>query len=233
MAFTSPSIERPKRHSHRGPLIASILIGAAAIASIIYLLQPNWSPPEFAVEPDTLPVTVGRTLFNVPTKAIRVKLQKRTGPQERVDLFFVYPSLDAPQPPKRVTAATVTAEAEPAERIFVSIIAHHDAMSPQERVRTIYPRYLEPSASTVQDILMVQAFRDGTPYAGEDLFMADGEDFVARCTRDGETPGMCLSERRIGDADLNFRFPRAWLTSWRDVSTAMDKLTARLTGPGS
>jgi hypothetical protein len=115
----------------------------------------------------------------------------------------------------------------------VSIIAHHDAISPQDRIRTIYPRYLESSASTVRDILMVQAFRDGTPYAGEDLFMADGQDFTARCTRDGETPGMCLSERRIGDADLNFRFPRAWLTNWHDVADAMDKLTARLTGPGT
>jgi hypothetical protein len=47
---------------------------------------------------------------------------------------------------------------------------------------------------------------------------------VARCTRDARTPGMCLSERRIGGADLVFRFPRAWLDQWRAVGNAMDTL---------
>jgi hypothetical protein len=201
---------RQKRQRPFVPLLTSLLIGCAAIVSVAYLLQPDgtWSSGS-AVEPDTLPVTVGQTLFNVPSKAIRMKLQKRTGPQERVDLYFVYPTLEPPEPPKHVTATTATAEPQPAERIFLSIIAHHGSTPPKDFISTIYPRYLEPSASTVQDILMVQAFRDGTPYAGEDLYLADGADFAARCTRDGETPGMCMSVRRIGDADLNFRFPRA------------------------
>jgi hypothetical protein len=48
--------------------------------------------------------------------------------------------------------------------------------------------------------------------------------------RDAETPGMCLSERRIGGADLTFRFPRSWLSQWRDVADAMDRLAAQLHG---
>ena len=56
---------------------------------------------------------------------------------------------------------------------------------------------------------------------------------TARCTRDGETPGMCLSERRVGDADLTFRFPRKWLERWRDVTSAMDRLTVQLHGARS
>jgi hypothetical protein len=54
---------------------------------------------------------------------------------------------------------------------------------------------------------------------------------AARCTRDGATPAMCLSERRIDGADLTFRFPRAWLAQWRDVAGAMDRLAAQLRGP--
>ena len=64
----------------------------------------------------------------------------------------------------------------------------------------------------------MRAFRDGTPYGGEDLFFADTPDLTARCTRDAATPGMCLSERRIDGADLTFRFPRSWLAQWRDVA---------------
>ncbi|WP_283810404.1 hypothetical protein [Bradyrhizobium guangdongense] len=42
---------------------------------------------------------------------------------------------------------------------------------------------------------------------------------------------MCLTERRIGGADLTFRFPRSWLGNWREVAEAMEKLTAQLRGP--
>jgi hypothetical protein len=43
---------------------------------------------------------------------------------------------------------------------------------------------------------------------------------------------MCLSERRIDGADLTFRFPRSWLSQWRDAASAMDRLTVQLHGPG-
>jgi hypothetical protein len=77
----------------------------------------------------------------------------------------------------------------------------------------------------------VRAFRDGSPYANEDLFFAETPGIAARCTRDAATPGMCLAERRIGGADLTFRFPRAWMAQWRDVADALDRLTAQLGSP--
>ena len=67
---------------------------------------------------------------------------------------------------------------------------------------------------------------------GEELFVADAPNLTARCSRDGKTPGMCLSERRIDGTDLTFRFPRSWLAQWRDVANAMDRLAVQLHGPG-
>ena len=113
----------------------------------------------------------------------------------------------------------------------MSISAHHDTLAPDARVRTIYPRYLAQAATPVDDGLMMSAFRDGSPYASEDLFAATTPSLNARCTRDGQTPGMCLSERRVDGADLTFRFPRSWLSQWRDVANAMDRLTAQMRGP--
>jgi len=83
--------------------------------------------------------------------------------------------------------------------------------------------------------LSLRAFRDGTPYASEDLATAETPRLVARCTRDGKTPGMCLSERRISGADLTFRFPRSWLAQWRDVAAAWTRcgtaaIAARVSG---
>jgi hypothetical protein len=178
-----------------------------------------------------LPVSIGATLFNVPAHAFRMKVQKHSGPQERIDLSFLYPSLTGSDGVRHVSTDTVEEAIAPIDRIFLSISAHHDVMAPDIRLRTIYPRYLEPASSPAQDGLIVRAFRDGSPYANEDLFFADAPKMVARCSRDVLTPGMCLSERRIGGADLTFRFPRAWMGQWRDVAGAMDQLTAQLTSP--
>jgi hypothetical protein len=178
-----------------------------------------------------LPVSIGATLFNVPTMAVRMKIQRHSGPQERVDLNFAFPSLEPPDAPKHVSSDTVEEAVQPIDRIFLSISAHHDSLAPDTRVRTIYPRYLEQASSPGQDGLTMRAFRDGTPYSNEDLFFANTPSLNARCTRDATTPGMCLSERRIDGADLTFRFPRSWLAQWRDVANAMDRLTVQLHGP--
>lgn len=205
-------------------------ISACAISIVAYLLWPTWGT-EQAGDPSRLPISIGNTLFNVPTKAIRVKVQKRTGPQERVDLYFLFPSLDAPEATHHVSAEAVEENLPPIDRIFLSIAAHHDAPSPDERLRTIYPRYLDPDSERASDGLSTRGFRDGSPYANEDLVYAAAPQIAARCTRDGKTPGMCLSERRIEGADLTFRFPRAWLTQWRDVAGAMDQLANRMRTP--
>jgi hypothetical protein len=226
---------RGSRRSHRNHVIPIVLAGvvaAGAIAVVAYLLWPTWEP-DARSNPARLPVSVGATLFNVPTNAVRMKIQRHSGPQERVDLSFAFPSLDAPDAPKHVSAGTMEETAvQSIDRIFLSIAAHHDSLAPDTRVRTIYPRYLEQSSSPGQDGLTIRAFRDGTPYSNEDLLFANTPNLNARCTRDAATPGMCLSERRIEGADLTFRFPRSWLAQWRDVANAMDRLTVQLHGPG-
>jgi hypothetical protein len=221
---------RERSRSHMIPILLGCAVAAGAIALVAYLLWPTWGP-EASSSPTRLPVSIGATVFNVPTMAVRMKIQRHSGPQERVDLSFTFPSLQVPDAPKHVSADTVEDAMQPIDRIFLSISAHHDTMAPDIRVRTIYPRYLEQASTPGQDGLAVRAFRDGTPYSNEDLFSASAPNLNARCTRDAATPGMCLSERRIDGADLTFRFPRSWLAQWRDVANAMDRLTTQLHGP--
>jgi hypothetical protein len=223
------SRERPR--SHMIPIMLGCALAAGAIALVAYLLWPTWGP-DASNGPARLPVSIGATIFNVPTAAIRMKIQRHSGPQERIDLSFSFPSLEPSDAPKHVSADAVEEPAQPVDRIFLSIAAHHDTLAPETRVRTIYPRYLEQASTAGEDGLTLRAFRDSTPYSGEDLFFANTPSITARCTRDAATPGMCLSERRIHDADLTFRFPRSWLAQWRDVANAMDRLTVQLHGPG-
>ena len=215
------------RYAHALPIAAAGLLATAAIAVVAYLLWPTWGAAPLK-GPDQLPVSVGGTLFNVPTAAVRMKIQRHSGPQERVDLSFVFPALTAPERLRHVSIEQVDEGPQPIDRIFVSIAAHHDAMSPDDRLRTIYPRYLDPAAMSVQDGLTMRSFRTGTPYDSEDLFQAEQPPLAARCTRDAATPGMCLSERRIDAADLTFRFPRSWLSHWQDVAVAIERLTSQL-----
>jgi hypothetical protein len=83
----------------------------------------------------------------------------------------------------------------------------------------------------------MMAFRQGTPYQGEDLIYdaAAPENFLVRCSRNGagSTPGMCLHVRRIGDADVTVRFVRDWLDDWRSVAENIERLIAKLRAPGT
>ena len=227
---TSPRSQRTRIRTHLVPIALTSVFAASAIALVAYLLWPTWSTGGLDA-PDKLPVSIGGTLFNLPISAIRMKIQRHSGPQERIDLDFLFPSLEAPNGPTHVTADTVDTAMQPIDRIFLSIAAHHDAFSPEQRTATIYPHYLELSATTPDDGLTMRPFRTDTPYGSEDLYSATSPALTARCTRDAATPGMCLSERRVDGADLTFRFPRSWLSQWRGVADAMDKLTVQLRGP--
>jgi hypothetical protein len=219
-----------RNRAHLVPLAAGGAFAVGAIALVAYLLWPTWGVGNLS-GPDKLPVSVGGTLFNLPMAAMRMKIQRHSGPQERIDLDFLYPSLEPPGAPKHLSADSVDTAIQPIDRIFLSIAAHHDALSPEMRLTTIYPRYLDQAATSPEDGLTMRMFRADTPYGSEDLFSATSPVFNARCTRDAATPGMCLSERRVDSADLTFRFPRSWLSQWRDVAEAIEKLTAQLRGP--
>ncbi len=106
---TARHIARNTRRDPRGhliPIVLGCVVTAAAMALIGYLLWPTWEP-DISSDPARLPVSIGATLFNVPTAAIRMKIQRHSGPQERVDLSFMFPSLRAPDAPRHVSAATM------------------------------------------------------------------------------------------------------------------------------
>ena len=134
---TAQHIARDTRKDPRSHIIlilSAAIMAAGAIALVAYLLWPTWGA-QSANGPSRLPVSVGGTLFNVPTSAVRRKIQRHSGPQERVDLSFLFPSLEPPEAPKHVTADTVEEKVQPIDRIFVSIAAHRDTLAPDTRVR--------------------------------------------------------------------------------------------------
>jgi hypothetical protein len=214
-------------------LAALAIVIALAAAFVALMLWPRWPGAAVAPNAPALPVTVGGVVFNVPPAAIRVAIQRRAGAQERLDLAFLWPSLQPPNPAARPAASET---APPIDRLFLTIEPQTSAIAPNDRVRTIYPRYLADTQYDGPDGLKVISFKEGTPYQGEDLFFdpAAQPGFVARCSRPGAagTPGMCLFERRIAGADATVRFPSEWLTGWRKLNEEIEGLLARLTPAG-
>jgi hypothetical protein len=230
---------RPRRkRGPRGLLWLPIAIFAAGVIAagswVTYVLWPRWPAADMAIDAPSLPVMVSGVNFNIPPAAIRNKVQRKPGTQERIDLVFLWPSLTPPDPAANAGPA---ASASGIDRVFVTITGYGNTLPPLERFNSIYPRYLEASIATTQDGLTLRPFRDGTPYQGEDILYDDRNPgrFMVRCTRDGAggAIGMCLFERRVEQADLTARFPRAWLSDWQSVSAGLDGLMKRLRGAQS
>jgi hypothetical protein len=228
---------RRRRHARRPGFARRILVSLAVLtvialagAPIAYIL---WPAPR-AVPPDapSLPITIAGVTFNVPPAAIRFKMQRRAGAQARVDLAFLWPSLEPPPPSHAVTPAEAP---KVTERLFVTIAGNDGSLAPADRLKTIYPRYLAPGPVMNLDGLQVRAFRSATPYQGEDLIhdRAAPERTLMRCTQPlGAMPGTCMHERRLGSADITVRFPRGWLDDWRATAAGIDRLIAKITPTG-
>src|SRR5512140_2319295 len=165
-----------------------------AVVFIVYVLWPRWPEPPVEAGAPRLPITVAGVPFNVPPAAIRVPVQRRPGAQERVDLAFLWPTLSPPDPAVKPKAADAPPPADILQRVFVTIAVADDSLAPAERVKAIYPRYVSAAPSPGPSGLAVLAFRDDSPYRGEDL-VYDGaapDSFLVRCTRSGPgpTPGI-------------------------------------------
>lgn len=213
------------------PLVALALLACAALAYVIYVLWPRWPEPA-ALDAPEIPVTIAGVSFNLPPAAIRIGVQRRPGAHDRIDLVFLWPSLAPPNPAVKPVAMTdlPPAAANMLDRVFVTIAEAGDAIAPDERVRTIYPRYAGSTPTSGPSGLAILPFREDTPYQGEDLVYdaATPENFLVRCTRAGPTPGSCLYERRIGAADVTVRFPRDFLDDRQSLAANIDRLIASM-----
>ena len=232
-SFASHHTHMRRRSVRKGhnPFTAPVLVFAAVFAIAMlyvgYVLWPRWPDAPVSLDAPSLPITIAGVAFNIEPAAIRIPSQRHVGALPKVDLAYLWPSLMPPDPSLKVIDGKPV---NPNERLFATIEPDDGTLPLKERVDEIYPRYMAPEPKAGPDGLTLRAFRDGTPYQGEELVFesAAPTHFLARCSRKGVTnSGTCLLERRIGEADITFRFPRDWLTDWKNVSAGIDKLVAR------
>jgi len=236
-AHAFPRLKSGRKAAGGMILPLAVLSGLLAVGGFVaYMLWPSWPNVPVALDAPAIPVTIAGVLFNVPPAAVRAAVQRHAGAHDRIDLVFAWPSLTPPEPPARKSAAhegDAIAPPPPSmnDRLFVTLARLGSVLPPVERLRTIYPRYLEAGAAAGPDGLAILPFRAGTPYEGEDLVYpaATPERFFARCTRQARAvPGTCMNERAIDATEITLRFPREWLRDWQSVASGFDRLLAQL-----
>src|SRR5438093_12946983 len=102
---------RQRRRWKSQLLLPLIVFAAVAFTAFVYIgdvLWPRWPTPR--LDAPALPITVAGVAFNLPPAAIRVPVQRRPGTQERVDLAFLWPSLEPPDPNAKPPAPGPAAE---------------------------------------------------------------------------------------------------------------------------
>jgi hypothetical protein len=223
------SARRPSEGLLLLPVAIFIAVAFLALGYVAHILWPRWPEAPVAADAPALPIVVAGVLFNIPPAAIRVPVQRRAGVQERLDLVYLWPTLTPPDPQAR---RTLDSPLLTGDRIFVTVAASGGTLSPGERLKLIYPRYMQAPAMLGPEGLTFATFQETSPYRGEDLVYdaAATDRFLARCTRNGKGPtrGSCLVERRLGEADITVRFPSDWITNWRQVADAIDRLVAQM-----
>lgn len=240
MSHTHHSVFAIPRLRKRSFLWLPVAIFIAGVVGagiwVTYILWPRWPAADMALDAPTLPITVNGVNFNIPPVAIRNKVQRKAGTQDRIDLVFMWPSLTPPDPAVKAdpVASANHSQSLAVDRVFLSVASYGNTLPVIDRLRTIYPRYLESTIAMEPGGLTARPFRDGTPYQGEDILYVNSnpERFIVRCTRDDArgTIGMCLYEQRAGEADITARFPRAWLSDWTSVADGLERLIQRLRG---
>src|SRR5580704_8499035 len=142
------------------PLAIFVALVAAAASFVAYVLWPTWPSSSAALDAPALPITVAGALFQVPPAAIRATMQRHAGPQERIDLAFLWPSLKPPQPIAEGNGKPIDANDSGDEtgsitkeaannvdgRLFVTIAALGPVLPPVERLNSVYPQYVQGKA---------------------------------------------------------------------------------------
>src|ERR1700692_2512323 len=145
------NIRRTARNRLMLPFACLAVLVLTAGIVVSYMRWPRSPSTPVPLNAPAMPITIANVLFDVPPAAIRAAVQRHPGPHERVDLAFLWPSLRPPQsdahgtdqPVVENAGDTVAKPVDVTERLFATIAALGTVLPPAERLRTIYPRYIE------------------------------------------------------------------------------------------
>ena len=214
--------------------LASVLIAIAVsmLAAWPWIeaqLKAQRAPPDEALVPRPVVVSIGDQTLTVPRDLVRFSGQRRDGAVERLELALRWP-------PHESAGPELTAANSVRGTVFITLGLPDDSLDPTRRLAAIYQRFLDQDVTSTPQGLASRRFVAESGYEGEELFYdpASPTAYFVRCAPPiADQPGSCLREFRLMDRlDVVYRFPRDLLTQWRRLDQAVSALLAAIGASG-
>jgi len=222
-------------HQHSGWLLPAGLAFAIMLLSGLLLgwyLRPGLrAPAALTGQSEPVPVTLGALSLRVPANYIQNPAARSGGPQESLSLAALFPSW---QGYSAELARQFQGNAADSAVVRVLIRRDDNGMDAATRLARIYrPNLAAPEGAPGPFGLRQYGFAADSGYEKTDLFVGgSGRGLLlflcGRPAADLPSPNCQATDRPLADGvSYSFRFKRAWLARWREVSGGVDMLIAR------
>ena len=222
-------------HQHSGWLIPVAFLFAILLLSGLFLgwyLRPGPRVPAVPTGRDTLVgLTVGGQAFTIPANYIQNSAARNGGAQTSVSLAALWPSWHG-YSDAEARAFSGNAPDSPIVRLLLRDDAH--PLDANARLERIYRPYIPDPRGTPGPFGLTQyGFARNSGYEREDLFAGEdkGKLLLFLCEQPAPelpSPNCLATDQPLGKSvSLSYRFKRAWLAHWREMSGGVAALMTR------
>lgn len=232
--------EKEDIHQHSGWVLAAALLFVVMLLSGLLLgwyLRPG---PRAPIAPtgqaDLVPLHLGSLNFQVPGNYIQNAAARSGGDQDSLALAALFPSWEGYS---EGLARQFQSNAPDSAVVRILIRRDANAMDAATRLARIYRPYLvAPQGVPGPFDLWQYSFADNSGYEKNELFVGTGArgPVLFLCEQpaaDLPSPNCQATDRPLaGGVSYSFRFKRAWLARWRELSSGVDGLIGRFEKAG-
>ncbi|HVW75236.1 MAG TPA: hypothetical protein VHC39_16480 [Rhizomicrobium sp.] len=222
-------------HRHSGWLIPGLVLCAILLLSGLFLgwyLRPG---PRLAAAPTgqvtLVDLTVHGQAFTIPANYIQSPAARAGGEQNSVTLAALFPSWHGYSDDE---AKAFWGNAPDSPVVRLSLRGEANPLNAADRLARIYlPYVLDPKGTPGPFGLTQYGFARNSGYERQDLFAGekDGRLLLFLCEQPAPelpSPNCLATDQPLGkSASLSWRFKRAYLARWRELSDGVNALMAR------
>jgi hypothetical protein len=221
-------------HQHSGWLIPALFLFAILLLSGLFLgwyLRPGPRVPAPTDKDTLVALTVRGQVFTIPANYLQSAAARAGGEQNSITLAALFPSWHGYSDAE---ARLFAGNAPDSRVVRLSLRGDANPLDAATRLARIYQPYIPEPAGTPGPFDLTQyAFAKTSGYKREDLFAGEhhGRLLLFLCEQPAPelpSPNCISTDQPLGKSvSLSWRFKRAWLARWRELSEGVDALMAR------
>lgn len=226
--------QREDIHQHSGWLIPAAFLLAILLLSGLFLgwyLRPGPKVPAPTDQDTLVDLMVGDQAFAIPANYIQNSAARAGGTQNGVALAALFPSWHGYSDAE---AHAFSGNAPDSAVVRLSLRGDTHPMDASTRLARIYQPYIpDPKGGPGPFGLTQYGFAQNSGYEREDLFAGQdkGKLVLFLCEQPApelSSPNCIVTDQPLGQSvSLSYRFKRAYLARWRELSGGVNGLMAR------